>query len=92
MPPKKPKAPFSKFVIRHFPSLPSMRIVLITIAVALILLGMWGVAKSFVEPPPVPGQPGTIQSAQQPEGSPIGLGVGLVAGGVVLLVVAVRRR
>lgn len=69
-----------------------MRIFLTCFAAGLIALGLWMIASGAQDTSPQPAPPaGTVMTAPPRSASPVILGTALLAGGVVFLVVILRR-
>ena len=69
-----------------------MRVSLSIAAVAVIFLGLWLIASSFTESAPAPAAPAQVIAAPPQTASPVMLGTALLAGGVVLFILILRRR
>jgi|GEM_PF-2808746 len=74
-----------------------MRALLLLSALGLVALGLWMIAAVHVEPPqpaqpPVAAPAGPALVRREPNASPQILGMALVAGGVVLGLLILKRR
>ena len=69
-----------------------MRVCLSIAAVGVIFLGLWLIASGFTESAPAPTAAGPVIAAPHQIASPIILGTALLAGGVVLFILILRRR
>jgi hypothetical protein len=67
--------------------------VLCVIAIGLIFLGLWLIGSSFITTTPTSPAPSqVVAAAPQNTANPVGLGMALLAGGVVFLVMVLRRK
>ena len=69
-----------------------MRVALSIAAVAVIFLGLWLIASGFTESAPASAAPAQVIAAPPQTASPVMLGTALLAGGVVLFTLILRRR
>ncbi len=69
-----------------------MRIALSIAAGAAIFLGLWLIASGFTESAPETAPSSLVVSAPPQTATPIVLGTALLAGGVIFLVLILRRR
>ena len=69
-----------------------MRAILSIVAVAVIALGIWLIASSFTESAPAPAAPAQVLAAPRQNASPVILGTAMLAGGVVLFILILRRK
>jgi hypothetical protein len=74
-----------------------MKAAVIIFSIALVALGMWMMANTFLgkDEPRTPGAAPasqTIRAAEQQTAGPAVIGFALIAGGVLLLIVAARRK
>lgn len=69
-----------------------MRAILSIVAVAVIALGLWLIASSFTDPAPAPPASAQVLAAPRQTASPVILGTALLAGGVVLFILILRRK
>ena len=69
-----------------------MRAILSIAALVVIALGLWLIASSFTDSAPAPAAPAQVLAAPRQNASPVILGTALLAGGVVLFIVILRRK
>lgn len=69
-----------------------MRAIFSTVALAGIALGLWLIASSFTDSAPAPAASAQVLATPRQTASPVILGTALLAGGVVLFIVILRRR
>ncbi len=72
-----------------------MRMVLITLACAVLISGMWLAGLAFYEDAPDGRAVATSETLRDPRqgfGAKIAVGVALIGGGVVMLYIVTRRR
>ena len=68
------------------------RSVLSIAALAVIALGLWLIASSFTDSAPASTAPAPVLAAPRQNASPVILGTAMLAGGVVLFILILRRK
>jgi Na+/phosphate symporter len=69
-----------------------IRATLAIISIGLIFLGLWLISSGFMTSEPTSPAASQVIAAPQQKANPVGLGTALLAGGVVFLVVVLRRK
>jgi hypothetical protein len=70
-----------------------IRVALCVAAIGLIFLGLWLIGSSFITTTPTsPGPSPVVAVAPKNSANPVALGTALLAGGVVFLVMVLRRK